>query len=627
MALTSKTDFLKNKLIVLVIFSIVAFAIYSHTISFPFYFDDYDNIENNSALAISDLSLKSLKGAAFTNLSGVRPLSYFTFALNYYYSGLNTASYRVVNIIIHLINAFLIYLVILRMFNYSSNSDDERRWLAISAFFTALVWLCLPVNTQPVIYIVQRMTTLMTLFYLLTFYLYLCWRESKRNLFLGLTFISFALSMISKENGITLPLAILLYELIFTHGGDLKRFLKQEKRLLSIISAGLTILLIMYSGKIATALQKGYDIRDFSMGERLLTQFRVLTHYLSLLIYPAPGRLSISHYILKSTSLFSPISTFFSFLLVVALFALAIVWRKKRPYLSFAILWYFVTNLVESSIIPLELMFDHRVYLPSIFIVGVAVDYLVRFLHKKNKAVAIAALCSVALLFGSLSYVRGDVWRDGISLWGDVMRSYPDDPRATLNLGVAYYDRRDVKEAEKYYQKAVDLWSASVYMPERLAGAYNFLADAQKRLGRRNKQKLQTAKQNYLKSIVLRSDDPYPHDGLGNLAYSQKKYSDAKKHYLNALKVNPNYVPTLLNYGELLFELGEVETATNNFSAALKLSRNSARAYAGLGAISGSRGDNEKALEYFNRALTLNPGNRLLLQNLRLIKQKLKQAN
>ncbi len=454
---------LKSHIITLLLFAIVAFSIYSNSINAQFCFDDSRNITENANVTITELSFESLKKAAFSsNAAGFRPVSYLSLAINYYYSRLDTTSYHVINIIIHIINAFLIYIILLRMLGLppggASRGDTKKtKSHAAIAFFTALIWLCHPLNSQAVILVVQRMALLMSMFFLLAFLFYMRWRSEKRIGSLVMTVMFFALSLLSKQNAAVFPGVIIIYELVFIRKGNLKNITKGEK-----IFAGVTALLsgaifIMFKAEILKSFVKGYAMRDFTMYERILTQFRVLADYISLLLLPLPGRLSLTHDIIKSTSLITPITTLLSLIALVAMIVVAILRIKKTPRLSFAILWFFTLLTVESTIIPLEMKFDHRVYMPGIFLIGLFVEFIIINLYEKKRKAALAILCSTALLFGAMTVVRGDVWKKATTLWADVVAKYPDDARAHFNLGQTLATEKNYSEALKEYQIALDL--------------------------------------------------------------------------------------------------------------------------------------------------------------------------
>jgi tetratricopeptide (TPR) repeat protein len=518
--LKKESSIFANKLAVIFSFIVIAFIIYAGTISASFQFDDYHSIVENPDITINTLSINSLKKAAFTNEFGSRSLPYLSFALNYFISGSDTTSYHIVNMLIHIINAFLIYLIILRMFGYDSADDEGKERLALSAFFTALIWLVTPLNSQAVIFIVQRMTLLMALFFLLAFLCYLTGRKTGRPLFFLLAFISFILSVLSKENGVTLILVILLHEFVFVKKGDLKGITSNEKVILIALFVMMLIPVFIFREVIYRQFALGSERWGLTTYERSLTEFRVLVFYISLILLPLPNRLSISHDFAKSTSLFSPVTTIISIILVIAFLVFGIKSVKKSPYISFAILWFFLTLSVE-TIIPLELLYEHWVYLPSIFIIAAIVDLSLNRFYKEKKQPVIAACIIVAVLFSIFTMVRAKAWENEYTLWNDVLKKYPRYETAYNNLGIAYLEARNYQSAEYHFLKALE--------------------------GKDNRTK------------------PYSYYNLGKIYTDTKMYGKALEMYNNGLKINPESVMNLYGLGLVYFNLKDYNNSAKYF--------------------------------------------------------------
>ncbi len=454
---------IKLNIIVILILAVVAAVAYSSSINSSFHFDDVNNIADNADVKITDLSYGSLKKAALTNVAGLRPVSYLSFALNYYFGGLNTTPYHVVNVIIHVVNAFLIYLIILALFSTAGLDEAQEKRLKVSAFFTALIWLAHPLNSQSVIYIVQRMVLLMSMFFLLAFLSYTKWRRDKRVGYLIMTGVFFALSLLSKQNAAVFPAVIILYELVFIRKGSLKNITRGEKIFAGVITMLVALTFFLFRGELVDSILEGYKVSGFSMYERVLTQFRVLVDYIVTLILPLTSRLCVTHSVVKSTSLLTPITTFLSLIVLLAMLFAAISRMKKSPYLSFAILWFFILLSVESTIIPLMMKFDHRMYMPSIFLIGVAVDFVVRQYYTKSGYAVIIALCVISLTFSAITYKRGFVWQSESSLWKDVVAKYPNEENGLyqldLSLKLARIHRKLKQYAlaeQKYRQALID---------------------------------------------------------------------------------------------------------------------------------------------------------------------------
>jgi tetratricopeptide (TPR) repeat protein len=573
-----KTNILNIKYLVLLIFTVIAFTVYFSSINSSFHFDDTRNISENSDIMVKDLSLTTLNKAAFSNPANLRPVSYFAFALNYYFSGTDTTSYHVTNVIIHIVNAFLIYLIILALFDYGAADDEKKNRLAVSAFFTALFWLVTPLNSQPVIYIVQRMTLLMALFFLLAFFMYLLGRKKKRAVFFILSGIFFVLSVMSKENSVTFPLIIILYELIFVRKGDIKSITKKEKLFLIALSFMLLVPVFVYRADIYKQFLEGGESWDFTMYERLLTQFRVTVFYLSLLILPLPGRLSITHDIVKSTSIFSPITTLLSIIFIIAVFVISVVRMKKSPYLSFAILWLFITLSVE-AVMPIEMAYEHRMYLPCIFLIGVFTDFVVNKLYNKNKVPVIAVFLAMAVLFGTLTGVRGRVWENDITLWNDTVKKYPEDGRAWCQLiygiGRSYYLAGNYNEALRWYNKGLEKYPENTYENIELLFNVGMIY---------NVQGFNDHAVSYYEKVLAKSK----HKGIiylktmSNLATVYAitgKYEKAEALFKELISLRPDYGKYHYNFGLFLNDRGRYDDAIKEYLSAIEYDRSIVKAY------------------------------------------------
>jgi Flp pilus assembly protein TadD len=579
-----------------------------------FQYDDYFNISENPDITINTLSFASLKGAWLSEAGGFRPVAYVSFALNYYFGGVDTVSYHVVNIIIHVINAYLIYLIMLFLFSHDSLDKESKRRVSLSAFFTALIWLVTPINSQAVIYIVQRMTLLMTLFFLLAFYVYLLSKREKKVLYLTLCLIFYFLSLLSKQNGIVLPLIIITYEFIFVKKGELENINKEEKLFLLALFILLLIPLFIYKDAIHKQFIEGTGY-GFTVYERTITQFRVFVIYLSLVLLPVPGRLSLTHEISKSTSLFSPVTTFFSLIFIAAIFILAILRIKKSKLLSFAILWFFITASVE-AIVPVELIYEQRIYLPPIFLIGSFVCFIVNHLYSKNKAIALPLLLCIVVVLGAFTSVRGKVWESELTLWKDVTEKYPEDGEAYYNVGRAYTEMRMYKEAEYYTAKALEirLNNPNEYHNYTMVETYSNLGLARLRLGA-----FREAERDLLKAIEVDKSYVGAHYNLGSLYLEQRNSGEAVKRFREAINLDPADFRAYIGMGKAYHALRLYDEAIKYFKKAVELNPGNVPAYNEIGVIYMSLGKYEDARSYFKIALKYDPNDQIVLDNIRKI--------
>jgi len=176
-----------------------------------------------------------------------------------------------------------------------------------------------------------------------------------------------------------------------------------------------------------TKILAGYQTRNFTLGQRVLTEFRVIILYLSLLFYPNPSRLTLDYDLPLSHSLLDPITTLLSLTVIITLIILACRLARKDRLLSFCLLWFFGNLAIESSIIGLEIVFTHRTYLPSMPIILAAVILADRWVT--SKALKTAALCAVVMVFCTWTLERNTVWSNAATLWRDTVKKSPQKPR------------------------------------------------------------------------------------------------------------------------------------------------------------------------------------------------------
>jgi hypothetical protein len=349
----------------------VALLAYSNTFHVPFHFDDLPNITQNPNVQIKSLSWDLMERLVKnTYKESIRVFSYFTLALNYYFGGFNVFGYHLVNLVIHIASGIFLYWFLLLTFNLPSLKE---RYGSISyrvALLASLIFITHPIQTQSVTYIVQRMASMAGMFYLLTMVLYIKGRQSTgrpRYFYFGGGVLTYLLGVFSKENVAILPLFIALYEFYFFQNLDLSA--KGRKTLFGLVAA-LLILgafgFILWGQRYINVIIEGYHYRTFTMWERVLTQFRVVLYYVTLLIYPDPSRLNLDYDFPISKTILDPPTTLISLLIIAGLIGYSIWTAKKRPMISFCILWYFGNLVIESSIFPLEMVYEHRLYLPAV---------------------------------------------------------------------------------------------------------------------------------------------------------------------------------------------------------------------------------------------------------------------
>ncbi len=449
---------------------------YANTLYSPFVLDDMHSFVEQPLVLNFDFTWQSFLNLAGTPFGWRRFLPILTFALDLQWGSGTLIAFHITNIIIHILATLSLFFLLKSLFNfiaddYPAFSGERRFTTSLIILFTVGLWSLNPVQTNAVTYLVQRMTAMAALFYFLALGCYLRGRAAhlcrvgngKILLWYFLTALFAICAFISKENTATLPVVMALVEFLLVCDGSISKFFKKYKVVL--ILAILVLLPIVYF-KLPGFLE-GYGKRHFTLSERLLTELRVVSSYLFILLLPLPRFLNLEHDPVLSTSLFTPFSTFASliFLSIVVICAWRV--RKRYPLITFAIFWFFINLLIESSFIPLELEFEHRLYLPSAGLY-LAVSLLVaglisRFFSGRSedrrnfRIIVVASIVVVLSGLSLLTFKRNLVWRDAVTLYRDCVLKSPNKPRSHSNLARALVEQKAYKEVIAESEKALTL--------------------------------------------------------------------------------------------------------------------------------------------------------------------------
>jgi protein O-mannosyl-transferase len=421
----------------------------------PFMFDDFPNIVNNTALRINNLSPHNLLRAAFSSHSGVlyRPISMLSFAFNLYFFGDNSFSFKLTNLIIHLINTLLILWLTRRLllncrrrYNFDWH-DLNINW---ASMLIAAAWALHPLNLTSVLFIVQRMTELAASFILAAIFIYAYGRERTLAGKTGwplvwlLTPVLGIIALFCKEDAALLPLYLLVIEwLIFGFRNGRQ---KLAKNIVAFYACGLllpgalgVVFLLTHPGYFLG----GYAGRDFSLLERVLTEFRVVFLYVKWTFIPDIQQLALYHDdIAISTGLLSPITTLCSLLALVAILVFAWRQRKRCPMLCLGILFFFVGQMMESTILPLEIAFEHRNYLPDygLLLALFSLLLLPPFGYTRRARISLRWAIAVAIIpvLFMATLLRSYEWRSFLDFGYYEVQHHPRSERALYVLGQSY---------------------------------------------------------------------------------------------------------------------------------------------------------------------------------------------
>jgi protein O-mannosyl-transferase len=537
--------------------AIILFSIYSNSFYCSWQFDDEPNITENPNLHLKKITPETIKDALFSNRNNpgfpYRPVACITLALNYYFGGLDVFGYHLINIFIHLISSIFLFLFIYHTLNLPSLKEKYATHSYSIALLATIFWAINPVQVQAVTYIVQRMASLAGMFFILTMYLYLKARMTasrKRSfLFFAMSFVGFLLALGSKENAAMLPVVIFVYEALLIQE-DPFSFIRRNFSLMLIVLVCTLLLGIGYlyfkGGNVFSFLE-GYENRPFTLGQRLLTETRVVVFYLSLLLYPLTARLNIAHYFELSGSLIDPASTLFSILAVFLLIAFALYLARKRSLLSFCILFFFLNHVIESGIFSLEIAYEHRNYIPSmLFFLPISIGLIAlieRYKTKKLMQFTLTAFITFVLIgFGHATYLRNFDWKNQKTLWSDSIKKSPDISRPYHNLGKYYHDSGHLEKALEFYEQALE---------KRLNNRKGELYVTYFTLGKvRAKMKNYAQAESFFRQVIQIHPSFWPvYNDLGGVYDKQGKDDLAHQYLVKAFRLFPHAPVTNLNLG------------------------------------------------------------------------------
>jgi tetratricopeptide (TPR) repeat protein len=574
-----------------VILACLIILIYSNTFNVGFVFDDDGSIVSNELVHIYNLSQLNPARLAAMFKAG-RSVALLSFAVNFYFGRLNVFGYHLVNLIIHIFASWAVYLFIRSTMDLTGSKRVRSDRIA---FIASLLFAVHPVQTQSVTYIVQRETSLATLFYLAAILFYIHTRVSGKKGYFFATALLFLLAVGTKQNAAILPVILLGYEFYFFQGLNPQWLKKNRGVLVGAVLSPLVAGLLYTGPNLIAWMNARYAERSFTLVERVLTQQRVLLHYLSLLFFPLPSRLNLDYDFPLSHGFSIPTVTAIAF--TITALVLAVRLAKSRPILSFCILWYYINLFIESSILALEMVYEHRLYLPSIgiFLLFAVLfhDHVLRY--PARRVWGMAGIAGLVAIFSFFSFRRNFVWKDDMSLWSDVIKKSPGKSRPHNNLGNVYLNRGNTRMAVEHHKRAIEL------DPENHDAHYNLGNDYL------HTNRLDEAVGFYKEAIRLKPDYAKAYANLGTVYNALGRYDEAIAQARLALKYRPYYVDVYYNLGNAYFYKRDYRTALKHYLHVISAKPDHDKAYNNIGGVYMLLEQPRKAIEYYRKAVRYDP--------------------
>lgn len=414
------------------------FLLYGVGLPGPFLFDDNFNLAPLTPWLAGEVGWREV---VFGNESGPfgRPVSMLSFLFSAWAGGSYPYQYKLGNLAIHLACGVLCFLLLRRLM--ARDAKLERYALPMATVATML-WLLHPLHVSTVLYVIQRMAQLSTLFVLASLLAYLAGRRRLEAgarkpaivwLFLVLPALCL-LGLLSKENAVVAPGLCLVIEIAyFSRDAIARRVVGLFYGLTLVLPACVTGLILLFRPHLLLA---GYDLRDFSMLERLLSQSRALMSYVGLIVFPRGSELGLyTDGFAVSTGLLTPATTALSILALIVISVMAIALRRRAPSVFAGWFFFLVAHGVESSILPLELYYEHRNYLPSVGLLLMLAGLLGLLPDRalsdaRLRAAAAVASLLIAVGLGAITYQQAVIWRSKDAIVEHAVVNQPRSVRA-----------------------------------------------------------------------------------------------------------------------------------------------------------------------------------------------------
>ena len=634
---------IKNTPLIIAVISVLTFIIYLPSIHGDFIHDDRPNLVFNDRVQIDTLTIDSLKNAATSSSAGtlLRPISMGSFALNYYFFGDSPLSFKISNVILHILTGILVFLVIHQIQSILNNNKDvcSTYWFAV---VVSVLWLVHPLHVSTVAYVVQRMAILSTFFSLLAMLFYIVGRTkiiSNTNsgwLYFTLRIFSILLGIYSKENAVLTPIFILLIEaIIFYPQTSSETYKKLSKFSITIFATLVTILLLIYRNDISTYLSNWYyTTREFNISERLYTQARVIIYYIKWLVLPNIQELGLFHDdIPLSQSLISPITTLLSIITIGVLLLVSLMIRRTMPLLSLGIGWFFIGHILESTIIPLEMIYEHRNYLPSIGLIFAVTSLFSSILSNQSKLKHYTSYIAIIVvaIFSLITSFRTNQWSDSTNFSYFEVQHHPKSLRANHSLGMEYKSMvaagylKYKDEAYMYLEKASELGNKRLYSEAALIALAESLNEP--------------AKPEWIDRMIIKLSTPVPRIDDVELLKTITSCTnhacilptDAAELLFNALESNPKLILNKSTHAKyhsaranFILQHGiDTEEAEYHLKAAINLDPNVIQYYVDYVNLLLALKQPKAALTYVNQAKEKNR----ILENIQLLTELEKVVN
>ncbi len=575
-------DRIKPHLVPLLILFVVGWGVYGASLGHQFLSNWDDNKYVTANEAVHGFTFAHVKAVFSTFYVGnYAPVQMLSYMLDYSVWGLSPSGFIFSNILLHLLNALLLYGVMFAI--------TGRR---LGSFFAAALFMLHPVQVESVAWISQRKNLLAMFFFLLSWRGYIHYRRAAtgRGAY-ALSLLAFAAALLAKSIAVVAPVVFLLYDFSCIDREGRRHWIANKIPYLvaAAVVAGIAL--------VSQRPEYGGGMTSYHGGgpwATLFTMLPVFVTYLRLLIWPA-GLSAVYTPPIKT----SPDGQVILALLIL-LALVAVLWRISRRDRLFMLGAgsFFVALLPVSQVVPLiTLMNDRYLYFPLVgagIVFGLLVDRCDAALAGHGKTILHGGLCFIMVVLAVLSAQRSKVWYDAVTLWTDTVAKAPESTVAWFGLGNAVQNAVQPDQAGQAlaaYEKALALDRTYRDALDNISYLHLMRGEFAKARG-------------YLESeVTMYPDLADAWTNLGVSAYLQRDFKRAETVFSKVNSLRPGLPQNLIAMANVNLHLGRTATADEFYLRAISAGKSSAELLYGQGAYAALKGENAIALEYLGRAV------------------------
>jgi tetratricopeptide (TPR) repeat protein len=532
-----------------------------------------------------DYVVKNKTITSFSNMGSIltvpvqgnyHPLTMLSLALNYAISGLNPLSYHVLNLILHLLNTFLVYRLASRLSNNSS----------IISFTTALLFGIHPLHVESVAWVSERKDVLYAFFFLLGLLKYMRYKETNSRKDYLFTFLWFVLSILSKPAAIIFPAVLFLFDFYYKRKIDAKIFLEKIPFfLVAFVFAYLTVT----AQHVVGAMDK---TEVFTPLHRVMFAFYGYAAYFLKMIFPFN---LVAFY--PTPPINQPLPSYFyaAPLFFIATVVVCLLTWKKNRVITFGLAFYFVNLLLVLQLVVVgsALIAERYTYIPLIGLFFILGWYLEKTFRTKPST-AYTIIIALGVILAPVTFNQAGTWKNGEALWENVIKKNPS-AKAYIIRADELSKKGNKEKALAYFTKAIDINQAD---PEAFGNRGNIYFDFQQD---------SLALMDYNKALALNPNYVPALSNRGALFSRRGAYEEGMRDLEKAISLKPDYGPAYKNRGTTHLSLRQFDKAISDFRKYLEYEPKEVEIYNAIGVCYQNAGNYNASLQPFTDAISKDP--------------------